>query len=55
MFIENGHLYVGDSTTGDLLKVDWAGGQLSGSASVVSGPGTDGNDWRARGTFILAQ
>lgn len=54
MFIDNGKLYVGDSATGDLRKVDWTGGALSGSASVVSGPSTDSNDWRARGTFIFA-
>jgi Malectin domain len=54
LFVDNGKLYVGDSATGELRSVGWANGQLSGSASVVSGPNVDGNDWRARGTFILA-
>ncbi len=54
MFIDAGRLFVGDSTTGQLRRVAWSGGAMSGTASVISGPAVDGNDWRARGTFILA-
>ena len=54
MFIDAGRLFVGDSTTGQLRRVAWSGGAMSGTASVISGPAVDGNDWRARGSFILA-
>jgi hypothetical protein len=54
MFLANGALFVGDSATGNLRRVGWADGQLTGSASVVSGLGVDGYDWRARGAFVYA-
>lgn len=54
MFFDGTRLFVGDSTTGQLRRVGWSGGALSGTASVISGPGTDSQDWRERGSFILA-
>lgn len=54
LFLDGANLFVGDSATGELRSVGWSGGALQGTATVVSGPGVDGNDWRARGTFILA-
>lgn len=54
LVLDGSTLYVGSSVTGNLAKVGWSGGALSGTASDVSGPGIDGNDWRARGTFVYA-
>jgi hypothetical protein len=52
MFLSGSDLYVGSSTTGNLAKLQWADGDLSGTATEVSGPGVDGKDWRARGMFL---
>jgi PKD repeat protein len=45
-------LYVGDSSTGDLRSLRFADGAVSGSPSVVSGPSTDGRDWRGNAVFV---
>jgi hypothetical protein len=52
MFLTGGDLYVGSSTTGNLAKLQWSDGNLSGTAAQVSGPTIDGKDWRARGMFL---
>jgi hypothetical protein len=52
MLLTGGDLYVGSSTTGNLAKLQWSDGNLSGTAAQVSGPTIDGKDWRARGTFL---
>lgn len=52
MFYSDGHIYYADRTSGDLKRVDFANGTVSGSPTSVSGPGIDGNDWRARGMFL---
>lgn len=54
MFLEDGTLYVVDRTTGQLRSVGWDGSQPTGSASVISGPAVDGQDWRARSTVLYA-
>jgi hypothetical protein len=53
MFLAGSTLYYADKATGDLHAVAWNGGAPGGIDTVVSGPGTDGNDWRARGLFAL--
>ncbi len=52
MFLAGGNLYVGSSTSGDLEKVPWSDGAITGAATHVSGPSIDGKDWRARATFL---
>ena len=56
LFLNGSTLYVGSSQTGNLAAVTWnsATGTVSGAATNVSGPGLDGQDWRARGTFVFA-
>ena len=50
-YLSGGHLYWVD-TDGDLHRVNWTNGSpLPGTDIVVSGPGLDGNDWRARALF----
>jgi len=52
MFLANNTLYYADAATGNLHSVSWAAGAPDGSTdTVVSGPSTDGNDWRTRGMF----
>jgi hypothetical protein len=52
MFLTGGDLYVGSGSTGNLAKLQWSDGNLSGTAAQVSGPTIDGKDWRARGMFL---
>jgi PKD repeat protein len=40
------------STNGNLNRVGFAGGGVTGSPVVVSGPTVDGIDWRARAVFL---
>ncbi|HSS67658.1 MAG TPA: malectin domain-containing carbohydrate-binding protein [Nocardioidaceae bacterium] len=54
LLLDGGSLYVGNSTNGNLATVGWSNGQLTGTATAVSGPGIDGYDWRARGAFVYA-
>jgi hypothetical protein len=54
MFLAGGQLYIGSSVTGNLARVGWSNGALTGVAANVSGPTLDGFDWRARGTFLYA-
>lgn len=55
MFLANGRLYIADRLDGNLRSVQWTAGQpVNGTLSTVSGPGVDGNDWRARSLFLLA-
>jgi hypothetical protein len=55
MFLANNTLYYADAATGNLHSVAWAGGNPDGSTdAVVSGPATDGNDWRTRGMFATS-
>jgi PKD repeat protein len=54
MFIDNGTLYYATRSDGNLHRVDFTGGAVTGSSSVVSGPGVDGVDWRNRGMFVYS-
>ena len=54
LMLNGSTLYVGNSSTGNLVAVSWNRGALVGSATTVSGPAIDGNDWRTRGSFIYA-
>jgi hypothetical protein len=54
LLLDGDTLYVGSSANGNLSAVGWSDGQLTGSASAVSGPSIDGYDWRARGAFLYA-
>ena len=51
IFFAQGKLWFADRSNGNLSSIPWAGGP-SGSSTVVSGPGIDGNDWRARAVFL---
>ncbi len=52
MVLSGSTLYFADRTTGDLHTVPFANGVAAGSDTIVSGPGLDGRDWRARGMFL---
>ena len=54
MFISGGQLYFASSSTGNLSRVAFSGGTVSGSATVVSGPGVDGVNWKNRALFLAA-
>ena len=56
MFQVGGYLYVASSADGNLRRYAWssATGTPAAGGTVVSGPGTDGQDWRARGAFAYA-
>jgi PKD repeat protein len=56
MFLADGHLYT-SSSSGNLVRRVWdpvAGLPVPGTATTVSGPAIDGQDWRAREAFVLA-
>ena len=52
IFFAQGKLWFADRSNGNLSNITWSGGAPSGSPTVVSGPGIDGNDWRARAVFL---
>jgi hypothetical protein len=54
MTLAGGQLYLG-STTGDLSRIAFANGMVSGAASVVGGPTVDGYTWNTRGMFLFGQ
>ncbi len=51
-FLASGKLYYATRADGNLSSVTWTGGTTSGSATTVSGPGSDGVDWRGRVLFL---
>ena len=55
MFMVDNQLYT-SSSSGNLVRRAWnpATGLPTGSATTVSGPGIDGQDWRARDAFNYA-
>jgi PKD repeat protein len=56
MFISGNTLYYAAGSSGNLHAVSWNGGAPDASTdSVVSGPSSDGNDWRTRGMFVLPE
>jgi PKD repeat protein len=48
MFLSGGNLYFGDNGTGNLLRIPFAAGAPSGTASVADGT----VDWRSRAMFL---
>ena len=53
MFLVSGKLYVATRADGVLRRVTFTGGRPSaGTATAVSGPAIDGNDWRSRALFL---
>jgi PKD repeat protein len=52
MFVSGGFLYFANRNNGDLRRIAFVNGAPSGSATVVSGPTTDGKDWRTMAMFI---
>jgi hypothetical protein len=54
MFLADGNLYTSD-TSGNLVRRAWSAsaGLPTGGATTVSGPGIDGQDWRARDAFVV--
>jgi PKD repeat protein len=54
MFISGGKLYYASSSTGNLSSVAFSGGTVSGAATLLSGPGVDGVNWKNRALFLAA-
>jgi hypothetical protein len=53
MFLSGDTLYYAAASNGNLHSVAFNHGSPDGTTdTVVSGPSTDGNDWRARGMFL---
>ncbi|GAB3560771.1 hypothetical protein GCM10027344_14110 [Spelaeicoccus albus] len=52
MFYSGGKLYYVTKADGNLHAVDFADDAVTGESSVVSGPDSDGVDWRARALFL---
>lgn len=53
MFFANRGLFWADAATGDLHRIDFKGAPVAGTATVVSGPTSDGRNWRADALFVL--
>jgi PKD repeat protein len=51
MFVAGSRLYYVSKSNGNLNSVDW-NGSVTGSPSVISGPGVDGNNWSNRSLFL---
>lgn len=51
-FYSGGNLYYATRADGNLSKVPFSAGALTGPATVVSGPSSDGVDWRSRALFL---
>jgi hypothetical protein len=52
LFVSGGTLYMVSRYTGNLLARGWSGGAPTGTATVRSGPGVDGVNWRGAGVFV---
>ena len=50
-FVSGTSLYYASKTDGTLHHTTFSNGVISGADTVVSGPATDGNDWRSRSLF----
>jgi hypothetical protein len=51
LWVSGSRLYMVNRVTGTLSWINWTGG-VSGPATVLSGPGVDGVDWRGKAVFI---
>lgn len=45
-------VYYSNTANGSLSRIGWSDGSVHGAATVVSGPGIDGMDWRGRAMFL---
>jgi hypothetical protein len=54
MFVSNGALYYASRADGNLRRVPFSGGNITGAATTVSGPTLDGVNWRNRALFLGA-
>ena len=54
-FFSGGNLYYATRADGNLSKVAFSRGSISGAPAVVSGPGVDGIDWRSKALFLGPQ
>lgn len=52
-FLDGGQLYY-RTDAGQLRRVSWNDGPVSGTSTTVSGPGTDGTDWSSGSLFLYA-
>lgn len=53
-FLTDGALFATNAADGSLIRITWADDNpVDGTATVVSGPGQDGIDWRANGGIFL--
>ena len=52
MFVDGGNLYYASRTDGALRRVSFDGNEVSGGATVVSGPDDDGVNWSNRAMFL---
>lgn len=51
LFMSGAYLYY-STTNGNLDRIGWTGTTTSGTATVVSGPAVDGQNWASNGAFI---
>ena len=51
-FLADGKLYYATRATGELVRVGFSGGALTGTPTVVSGPSQDSTDWRSSALFL---
>jgi PKD repeat protein len=51
-FVSGGNLYYATRADGNLSRVGFSAGALTGAPTVVSGPAMDGVDWRSRALFL---
>jgi hypothetical protein len=54
MFTSGGYLYYATRADGNLHRVAFSGGSPTGTQTVVSGPGIDGNNWTTNAMFLSA-
>lgn len=52
MFSTPGWLWFVSRTTGDLNRIAFSGGAVTGSPELVNGPSNGGQDWRGRALFL---
>jgi hypothetical protein len=52
MFVSAGRLYYVTRSNGNLNSIAFTGGAVTGTATLVSGPGKDAIDWRNRSLFL---
>ena len=55
MIVAGNQIYWATTNDGDLHRASFTNGQVNAaSATVVSGPALDGNDWRTRALYLQA-